>query len=203
MNIQQQQQLFIKRIKEMLEDDETNQNLEIFLNRSFLSPPLNNCLLNMDLSIIEFCIPFMLTCIESTFKTTKQNNSNVYQTNRFQQKIEIDETQLHMRAKLLHKLLTNQDSILSPFDDYHYLNFLFKLIQLLYQKYCFNLNQIEKVLYILQFEEVIPQYIANHWTYARNPNGQSADIKDRLDVIRHCILFKYNLNYYVDPNDCY
>ncbi|OTF70746.1 hypothetical protein BLA29_011902 [Euroglyphus maynei] len=104
----------------------------------------------------------------------------------------INEEMLHNRAKLMQKFIIQ--------DDVHLLEFFVNLIEFLHKRQL-SLSEIDKAVNILNFEEVIPLYIRNHWTFARKPDGQPSNVKDRLQIIRHCLHFKTWIFHYSDPNE--
>ncbi|XP_046910359.1 uncharacterized protein LOC124491711 [Dermatophagoides farinae] len=174
MNLPQQ---FCRAIKESLADNVVNQMIERIMNHFPLES--NICLSNSSCNI-ELMLMFIENSIQS-FR--KADNSKL---------VLINEEMLHNRSKLMQKFIIQ--------DDIHLLDFLVNVIEFLHKQQL-SLPEIDKAVNVLNFEEVIPLYIRNHWTFARKPNGEPSSVEDRLQVVRQCLHFKCWIYYYTDPNE--
>nr|XP_027199031.1 uncharacterized protein LOC113793236 [Dermatophagoides pteronyssinus] len=171
--------IFCCAINESLEDGDSNQDIERIMEH--FSMDLNLCFTNSSCNI-----QFLLMLIANSIKSFRNADNS--------QLVLINEEILHNRAKLMQKFIMQ--------DDIHLLEFLVKVIDFLH-KLQFSLSEIDKAINILNFEEVIPLYIRNHWTFARKPDGQPSNVEDRLNVIYQCLRFKSLIFCYTDPNDCF
>ncbi|KPM10280.1 hypothetical protein QR98_0088320 [Sarcoptes scabiei] len=159
---------FIRIIQEMLKDAVSNQIIEKTFGK--FNHEARQCFFDYGSNI-----EMMMLFIKSVIKFNPSNGRPF-----------IDQQLLHQRAKLMQKFIIQ--------DDCHMLDFLAKTIEYLHQNHL-NMEEIDKVITILHSTEVIPLFIRNHWTYARNPKGNHLETTtlDRLRAIKHCFLFKYSL----------